>query len=202
MSFFDELGSYPHNNETDGMTDGGEAFVRGLTLTGTRAEDFALGVSLSGDGRTQFGWWHNEGGAWSRVTSVAGMDGETVYAAWISDVTVTITEASKSWGTWTINGAWSCGFVGATSIEIAESAGVSVTAQAWLKLSKDGATDFDTLNDGKSVSADGGSFGKSSMNSAKDLFGSAKYGGAKVAVTFSCGDLTLTLESTAWKAKG
>ena len=185
----------------DGMTDGGEAFVRGLTLTGTRAEDFALGVSLSGDGRTQFGWWHNESGAWSRVTSVAGLDGETVYAAWISDIAVTITEASKSWGTWTINGSWSGGFVGATSIEIAESAGVTVTAQAWLKLSKDGATDFDTLNSGNSVSADGGSFGKGSMTSANDLFGSAKYGGAKVAVTFSCGDLTLTLESTAWKAK-
>ena len=114
-----------------------------------------------------------------------------------------VTEAKKSWGLWTINGRYTGGaFSGVVSEQIAASAGISCSAQAWLKLSKDGVNDFDTLNSGNSVGvAADGSFGKDSMTSASDLFGSAKYGGAKVAVTYTYGELSLTLEGVAWKAK-
>ena len=183
-----------------GMTQSGDEYSRELTLTGMTADDFALSESATSDGRHHFGWWRKGAAGWQRVRNIGGMDGEKVYAAWISDLSVTITEAKKSTGLWTINGVWSCGFDGNISAEIAKSAAVTTSASAYLKLSKDGVNDFDTLNSGKAVSADGGAFGKSDMTSFNALFGKVKYGGAKVTVTYSCGDLSLTLESTAWRA--
>ncbi len=188
----------------DGMTADVGEYTRAFTLTGSAEEDFAFSETSSSDGRNFFGWWHKTAAGWQNVASIAGLNGEKVYAAWISDLTVTITEAKKSsnfLGTWTINGSWTCGFDGAISSEIAASANVSVSASAWLKLSKDGSSDFDTLNSGNPYDATDGSFGDSGLNSAKDLANSAEYGGAKVSVTYSCGDLSLTLEQTAWKAK-
>ena len=186
----------------EGFAQGEGGWYRSYSLQGTVAEDFAFGLQLSCAGYAQFGWWC-EGNGWQYVSSLAGLDGKTVWTAWVSEVKVEVTEAKKSWGLWTINGRYTGGaFSGAVSEQIAASAGISCSAQAWLKLSKDGVNDFDTLNSGNSVGvAADGSFGKDSMTSASDLFGSAKYGGAKVAVTYTYGELSLTLEGVAWKAK-
>lgn len=184
----------------DGMAESGGEYSRAFTITGMTADDFALSETATSAGRHQFGWWRRSAAGWERVRNIGGLDGEKVYAAWISDLSVTITEVKKSASTWTINGAWSCGFDGNISAEIAKSASVTTSASAYLKLSKDGVSDFDTLNSGKAVSADGGTFGKSGMTSFNALFANIKYGGAKVTVTYSCGDLSVTLESTAWKA--
>ena len=186
----------------EGFAQGEGGWYRSYSLQGTAAEDFAFDLQLSCAGYAQFGWWC-EGDGWQYVSSLAGLDGKTVWTAWVSEVKVEVTEAKKSWGLWTINGRYTGGaFSGAVSEQIAASAGISCSAQAWLKLSKDGVNDFDTLNSGNSVGvAADGSFGKDSMTSASDLFGSAKYGGAKVAVTYTYGELSLTLEGVAWKAK-
>lgn len=186
----------------EGFAQGEGGWYRSYSLQGTVAEDFAFGLQLSCAGYAQFGWWC-EGNGWQYVSSLAGLDGKAVWTAWVSEVKVEVTEAKKSWGLWTINGRYTGGaFSGAVSEQIAASAGISCSAQAWLKLSKDGVNDFDTLNSGNSVGvAADGSFGKDSMTSASDLFGSAKYGGAKVAVTYTYGELSLTLEGVAWKAK-
>ena len=186
----------------EGFAQGEGGWYRSYSLQGTAAEDFAFGLQLSCAGYAQFGWWC-EGDGWQYVSSLAGLDGKTVWTAWVSEVKVEVTEAKKSWGLWTINGRYTGGaFSGAVSEQIAASAGISCSAQAWLKLSKDGVNDFDTLNSGNSVGvAADGSFGKGSMTSASDLFGGAKYGGAKVAVTYTYGELSLTLEGVAWKAK-
>ena len=186
----------------EGFAQGEGGWYRSYSLQGTVAEDFAFGLQLSCAGYAQFGWWC-EGNGWQYVSSLAGLDGKTVWTAWVSEVKVEVTEAKKSWGLWTINGRYTGGaFSGAVSEQIAASAGISCSAQAWLKLSKDGVNDFDTLNSGNSVGvAADGSFGKGSMTSASDLFGGAKYGGAKVAVTYTYGELSLTLEGVAWKEK-
>ena len=186
----------------EGFAQGEGGWYRSYSLQGTAAEDFAFGLQLSCAGYAQFGWWC-EGNGWQYVSSLAGLDGKTVWTAWVSEVKVEVTEAKKSWGLWTINGRYTGGaFSGAVSEQIAASAGISCSAQAWLKLSKDGVNDFDTLNSGNSVGvAADGSFGKGSMTSASDLFGGAKYGGAKVAVTYTYGELSLTLEGVAWKEK-
>ena len=186
----------------EGFAQGEGGWYRSYSLQGTAAEDFAFGLQLSCAGYAQFGWWC-EGDGWQYVSSLAGLDGKAVWTAWVSEVKVEVTEAKKSWGLWTINGRYTGGaFSGVVSEQIAASAGISCSAQAWLKLSKDGVNDFDTLNSGNSVGvAADGSFGKDSMTSASDLFGSAKYGGAKVAVTYTYGELSLTLEGVAWKEK-
>lgn len=186
----------------EGFAQGEGGWYRSYSLQGTAAEDFAFDLQLSCAGYAQFGWWC-EGNGWQYVSSLAGLDGKTVWTAWVSEVKVEVTEAKKSWGLWTINGRYTGGaFSGAVSEQIAASAGISCSAQAWLKLSKDGVNDFDTLNSGNSVGvAADGSFGKGSMTSASDLFGGAKYGGAKVAVTYTYGELSLTLEGVAWKEK-
>ena len=186
----------------EGFVQGEGGWYRSYSLQGTAAEDFAFDLQLSCAGYAQFGWWC-EGNGWQYVSNLARLDGKTVWTAWVSEVKVEVTEAKKSWGLWTINGRYTGGaFSGAVSEQIAASAGISCSAQAWLKLSKDGVNDFDTLNSGNSVGvAADGSFGKGSMTSASDLFGGAKYGGAKVAVTYTYGELSLTLEGVAWKEK-
>lgn len=186
----------------EGFAQGEGGWYRSYSLQGTAAEDFAFDLQLSCAGYAQFGWWC-EGNGWQYVSNLARLDGKTVWTAWVSEVKVEVTEAKKSWGLWTINGRYTGGaFSGAVSEQIAASAGISCSAQAWLKLSKDGVNDFDTLNSGNSVGvAADGSFGKGSMTSASDLFGGAKYGGAKVAVTYTYGELSLTLEGVAWKEK-
>lgn len=65
------------------------------TLEGTAAEDFAFDLPASATGYTQFGWWHEADGAWTNVASLAGLDGQTVWALWVTDFNASVTYAQK-----------------------------------------------------------------------------------------------------------
>lgn len=65
------------------------------TLEGTAAEDFAFDLPASATGYTQFGWWHEADGAWTNVASLAGLDGKTVWALWVTDFNASVTYAQK-----------------------------------------------------------------------------------------------------------
>ena len=65
------------------------------TLEGTAAEDFAFDLPASATGYTQFGWWHEADGAWTNVVSLAGLDGQTVWALWVTDFNASVTYAQK-----------------------------------------------------------------------------------------------------------
>lgn len=65
------------------------------SLEGTAAEDFAFDLPASATGYTQFGWWHEADGAWTNVASLAGLDGQTVWALWVTDFNASVTYAQK-----------------------------------------------------------------------------------------------------------
>lgn len=65
------------------------------SLEGTAAEDFAFDLPVSAIGYTQFGWWHEADGAWTNVASLAGLDGQTVWALWVTDFNASVTYAQK-----------------------------------------------------------------------------------------------------------
>ena len=185
----------------DGMERRGDAYASSVRVEGKTTGDFATLPEFTADGYESFGLWVKGDDGWRPATDLAGMDGAELYAAWASDISVTITEAGKSfWSTWTVRGTFSGGtFDDDISREIASDAGVTTSARAQLCLYKvDGSgniTDTDKLSE---VSADGGSFGKSGMTSFFGVTGTW-HGGAEVTVTLSCEGMSLTLESRAWQ---
>ena len=64
----------------EGFAQGEGGWYRSYSLQGTAAEDFAFGLQLSCAGYAQFGWWC-EGDGWQYVSSLAGLDGKTVWTA-------------------------------------------------------------------------------------------------------------------------
>lgn len=185
----------------DGMERRDDAYASSVRVEGKTAGDFATLPDFTADGYESFGLWVKGDDGWRHATDLAGMDGAELYAAWVSDISVTITEAGKSfWSTWTVRGTFSGGtFDDDISREIASDAGVTTSARAQLCLYKvDGSgniTDTDKLSE---VSADGGSFGKSGMTSFFGVTGTW-HGGAEVTVTLSCEGMSLTLTSRAWQ---
>ena len=73
------------------------------------------------------GWWYlEENGDWSRVTSVEGKNGAVLWAVWIRNIKVEVTNFAKKNSTFTIEGKVEGGAVyGKKSKEIYVSAGMS-----------------------------------------------------------------------------
>ena len=117
----------------------------------------------------------------------------TLCAVWYNNVTVTITKASKSWGTWSIGGSYTGGdYASAMSISIAEKAGIARSVQVRYEINGsaehcDGNDVSDKLNSGSWYNLTGDSFSKSTMTTLNG----ASYGGARVKVTFSVDGKTL-----------
>lgn len=177
------------------------SYMQSYSLQGTAEEDFVFDLPLTYAGYAQFGWWH-EGNGWQYVSTLSGLDGEIVWTAWIEDISVNITEVSKDWkSTWTVRGDFTGGaFAGKMSQKIAESAGIASSSRATLFISKSDSTIDDELE--KDMAFTGNSFGKSGMTSWNGFWSNSYgFGGAKVAVTYTFGDLSLTLEDVGWKAK-
>jgi hypothetical protein len=155
------------------------------------------------EGYIWFGWWLETDGAWSRITDVKTLDGTKIQAAWISQVSVEITEAKANGSflkTWTIGGTYSGGLpYGATSKEIFDSLNITASVSVLYRLSKDGSTVYDTLSGGKEQSAEQNAFKQSEMTSFYGLVG-VKYAGATVSITYTYGDLTATTSATSWKS--
>lgn len=128
----------------------------------------------------------------------------TLWSVWYNNVTVTITKASKSWGTWSIGGSYTGGdYASAMSISIAEKAGIARSVQVRYEINGsaehcDGNDVSDKLNSGSWYNLTGDSFSKSTMTTLNG----ASYGGARVKVTFSVDGKTLaTPEHSNFKSK-
>lgn len=128
--------------------------------------------------------------------------GITLWAVWTDNLSVSITEAKKSWGTWTVRGNYSGGgFAGEVSGKIAAKA-ITRKAEVRYELANAEGVQQDVLNNkawydlGESYS-----FGKSSMTTLN----SSSYGGARVKVTFTFnavgGQQSISCEAAAYKSK-
>lgn len=158
------------------------------------------------EGYLFFGWALTEGDGYTLLpagTELAIGEDKTAYALWVkNDLSVTVNTVSRKKVvfvyTWDIAGGYSGGaFAEGQSAALAEQLGVTSSASVLYRLSDDGSTVKDTLNSGDSFAVSGGSFSKSGMTSMKD----GSYGGVSLTLTYTCGDVTLTLTADGWKAK-
>ena len=78
----------------EGFVQGEGSWFADYTAEGTAKEDFALGLCLSVPGYMQLGWWR-EAEDWQPVHSLEGLNGETIWAMWVSEFTAQVTSASK-----------------------------------------------------------------------------------------------------------
>ena len=169
---------------------------------------------LQADGMLWFGWWAKENGAYRPVSSVAefrfyeDVSGVELWAAWIcDDLAVTVSEAKKSWGLWTVRGSVSGGgFAAGVSSEIFASGAVERSAEGKYRLAK-GDADHGWENDGWGDTIGGsftpaadGTFGKSGMTSFYGVSAGYTHAGATVRVTYTCGDRSVTLCVSGMKA--
>lgn len=73
------------------------------TVTYTEHTGYTLSA-VKADGYQQMGWWYldNETKQWSLITSVAGMNGAEIWAVWIKNIEVTVTNFAEKNATYTI----------------------------------------------------------------------------------------------------
>lgn len=188
----------------EGFNAGEGGYYREYTLSGVSAEDFALSCALTREGYTQFGWWQEADGGWQNVTSLAGRNGQTVWTVWVNKtLTVDLTTVSKSgMSTWTFAGKYTAFDAGSMSAAIADAAGIESTANVWhtLRLKPLWMSERDDpLNDGKALSASGGTFDHSGMNSLYGVSGTVYYGTTKIEATYTYNGLTASSSGSARK---
>ncbi len=192
----------------------------------SNGEDYTLPANggYNPAGYTQFGWWLYENGAWSLVSDVTSLryrdslDGIEIWAAWIENVTVTVTTVKTTglgtWATWKIEGSYTGGGIaaGKSTDVLGGLDSVSVSGEGKYRLAKSEDVSSLGLSDGDwadtigstftPTAGTGGTFGKSGMTSGNAAFnGSIKYGGATVAFTYAYGDLSVTVYHGAVKSK-
>lgn len=183
-------------------------FVSDVDSTEYRSEWTASSVlpQPTAEGYRFFGWALLRGGEYELKAAGEGAtltENTTAYALWIcDDLKVSVTNyARKKLGffyTWEISGEYTGGgFAKGKSAELAETLGVTTSAQVLYRLSDNGTDVKDTLNNGNAVDVSGGAFSKSGLTSMKD----GAYVGALLEVCYSCGDVTLTLTSVDWKQR-
>lgn len=170
-------------------------------------DSYDLTQIATASGYQHFGWWTQAEGVWTRVTNVRELNGKQVWAVWIqNDVFVTIEAVSSPSSVWSISGTYTYNWGGQKSNEIIASLEEQIgkTEQVLYVLSYTSifGTKIDKLNSG-AWQNDGefdGTFSKSSMTS---FYMSSQKGGAKVRLTFTFEDLSVTIESAdyAWKDK-
>ncbi|MDE7158436.1 MAG: InlB B-repeat-containing protein, partial [Clostridiales bacterium] len=69
-------------------SDAANGYCKTLTFNDEYTFDYVTTV----DGCAQLGWWHLSAEGWELVTNVRALDGEAVWAVWISNINVTITK--------------------------------------------------------------------------------------------------------------
>ena len=79
----------------EGFTAGENGWYKEIVREGTVYGDFVFADAAQVSGYTQFGWWLEEAGGYAYVDSLAGLDGKTLWALWVSDFTASSTTASK-----------------------------------------------------------------------------------------------------------
>lgn len=171
--------------------------------------DEASGYALSDlqvEGYQQMGWWYQEeNGAWSRVTSVSGKNGAALWAVWIRNIKVTVTNFAKKNSTYTIEGTVEGGSVyGKKSKEIYDAVGMTEDTVGTYTIIRKNGQSRDDLKYGAKVAIqygeDGiGTFSESGMTSFNALFWTVGYGGIKITKTFSYGNgLSVSTENASY----
>ncbi len=168
--------------------------------------------ALSASGYQQMGWWYFDGEAWSQKTSAKKLSGAKLWAMWIQNIKVRITDfytndfmGGKQYN---IGGTTTGGTVfGKKSSEIFSTLGMQENAEAMFVIR--GANAGDTVDNpgGKAkvdIAYDSngiGSFMKTGMNSSaySGMLGvpRASYGGVVLTKTFTYNGLSITTESGA-----
>ncbi len=182
----------------DGFTAGEGGYYKEYTLAGESAEAFDLSYTLSSEGYTQFGWWTDASGEWSYVTSLAGLDGATVWAMWVSDFTASVSSASKT-NTgqlfaykydYAVNGSYAGGEVcGTVSGIIADAVGFVSSIEAG------GSVLYDSHSHSMNLSASGGSFSATAYLTSNAVYGNG-YSYDYYYNKFNSYTLTLTVSYT------
>lgn len=172
--------------------------------------DETSGYALSDlrlEGYQQMGWWYREeNGAWTRVTNVEGKNGAILWAVWIRNIKVTVTNFAKKSSTYTIEGKVEGGAVyGKQSKEIYLAAGMSESTAGVYTIYNGDGKKSDNLKYGDEIvinyGDDGvGTFSNSGMTSFNALlWGGASYGGIRITKTFRYGEgLSVSTESASY----
>ena len=144
------------------------------TAEGLSEEDFAFALSAAASGYTQFGWWREADGAWTNVVSLAGLDGQTVWALWITDFTATVSSASKKDTSklfaykydYAVQGSFAGGTVGGNMSEkIAEAIGLESSVGA------SGSVLYDGHSHAMTMTAAEGGFSATAYLTSNALYG-------------------------------
>ena len=164
--------------------------------------------ALQSVGYQQMGWWYlEENGDWSRVTSVEGKNGAVLWAVWIRNIKVEVTNFAKKNSTFTIEGKVEGGAVyGKKSKEIYVSADMSESTTGVYTIYSSNGKKSDNLKYGSEIGItygeDGvGTFSSSGMTSFNALFWNpgVGYGGIRITKTFSYGNgLSVSTESASY----
>ena len=182
----------------DGFTAGEGGYYKEYTLAGESAEAFDLSYTLLSEGYTQFGWWTDASGEWSYVTSLAGLDGATVWAMWVSDFTASVSSASKTNTSqlfaykydYAVNGSYAGGEVcGTVSGIIADAVGFVSSIEAG------GSVLYDSHSHSMNLSASGGSFSATAYLTSNAVYGNG-YSYDYYYNKFNSYTLTLTVSYT------
>ena len=182
----------------DGFTAGEGGYYKEYTLAGESAEAFDLSYTLSSEGYTQFGWWTDASGEWSYVTSLAGLDGATVWAMWVSDFTASVSSVSKTNTSqlfaykydYAVNGSYAGGEVcGTVSGIIADAVGFVSSIEAG------GSVLYDSHSHSMNLSASGGSFSATAYLTSNAVYGNG-YSYDYYYNKFNSYTLTLTVSYT------
>ena len=144
------------------------------TAEGSSEEDFAFALSAAASGYTQFGWWREADGAWTNVVSLAGLDGQTVWALWVTDFTAIVSSASKKDTSklfaykydYAVQGSFAGGTVGGNMSEkIAEAIGLESSVGA------SGSVLYDGHSHAMTMTAAEGGFSATAYLTSNALYG-------------------------------
>lgn len=179
-------------------------------VTFDETSGYAL-TDLQVEGYQQMGWWYREeNGAWSRLTSVEGKNGASLWAVWIKNIKIRVTNFKDVATFFTIEGSVEGGTVyGKKSKEIYSEVGMTEKTFGTYSIFSKKGNKSDDLKYGAEIKinygSDGiGTFSDANMTSGKAVgwkiaYGGVGYGGIKITKTFSYGDgLTVSTENASY----
>ncbi len=161
-------------------------------------DDYTLNYAPAAAGYQTLGWWTEQGGAWSAVSDVKALDGAELWALWIKDITVNVTEFYTnsfmgSFLRYNVGGNYTGGTVyGLNSEKIADAIGLkgetTVLYQAILESGKS-----DNFSGGSDYPVEGNFFKRTEMNHGNTVLGDPPvYGGAEITRKFTANGKTVT----------
>ncbi len=192
--------------------------VNGYYVEKTYNDNYDVNYGVSVNGYQQLGkWWHNNGGAWGQVTNVEkfhGQEGVKLWALWIQNINVSITQVAHNkvlgnLGTYAIGGEVVGGLPAPNmSKTIYEAMGGQRSTMVTCVIYDKNGANGDNCGGGQAVEVNYdaitnvGTFDRKDMNSAtysgaSSLNPVATYGGVEMVMTFSLGGESISVTDTA-----